>query len=221
VKKTLIIIFIVLASLVLLSYLFLRLYDYRSEQEQIVSKYTLSTDELSLLKEGDIILRHGYGFVSDMIVETMNDSIGISHCAILTTDTNKNWMIIHSVSSTLTDIDGVQSQLLKPFINDSKKNSVVVVRYKHAKNDSDLARIGQRAKYYLKKQVPFDESFNPDDSTEIFCSELLWKVFKDTYNTDIYQPEYKAEPYDYLKFDCFLDTSNFEIIIDHRKRLEK
>jgi len=137
-KKTLIIIFIVLASLAISFYLFLRLYDYRSEQEQIVSKYTLSKDELSLLKEGDIILRHGYGFVSDMIVETMNDSIGVSHCAILTTDTNKNWMIIHSVSSTLTDIDGVQSQLLQRSSMTAKKFSVVV-RYKHVKNDSDLA----------------------------------------------------------------------------------
>jgi len=220
-KKNIIIVFSVLFIIIILIYLFLRLYDYRSEQEQIVSKYTLSEKEISLLKEGDIILRHGYGFVSDMIVETMNDSIGLSHCAILTKDKKGKWMIVHSVSSTLTDIDGVQSQFLSPFINDSKKNSVVVVRFKNAKNDSALACIGKRAKYYLKKQIPFDESFNMKDSTELFCSEFIWKVFQDEFKTDIFESKDKKEHYDYMKFDCFLDTTNFEIIIDHRTRLPK
>lgn len=200
--------------------MFLRHYNYRSEQEQIVSGYTLSKKELALLKEGDIILRHGYGFVSDMIVETKNDSIGLSHCAILTKDEKGKWMIIHSVSSTLTPIDGVQSQPLQPFINDSKKNTVVVVRYKHVKNDSDLARIGSRAKYYLKRQVPFDARFDMEDTTKFYCSELLWRVFYDEYKVDIFKPESK-EPYDPMKLDCFLDTANFEVILDHRSCLPK
>ncbi|MFH0866386.1 MAG: YiiX/YebB-like N1pC/P60 family cysteine hydrolase [Bacteroidota bacterium] len=217
-KKALIIIFIVLAVITASFYLFLRRYNYRSEQEQIVSKYTLSPKEISLLKEGDIILRHGYGFVSDMIVETLNDSIGLSHCSILAKDDIGEWMIIHSVSSTLTDIDGVQSQPFAPFINDSKKNSVVVIRYKNAKNDSDLARIGQRAEYYLDKQIPFDDSFDLEDSTKFYCSELLWKVIKDEYSVDIFEAKNRAEHYDYMKFDCFLDTFNFEIILDHRLR---
>jgi hypothetical protein len=221
VKKALFIIFIVLAVIIGSIFLFLRYYEYSSKQEQLVSRYSLSKKEISLLKEGDIILRHGYGFVSDMIVETMNDSLGLSHCSILTKDAKGNWMIVHSVSSTLTDIDGVQSQALSPFINDSKKNSVVVVRYKNAKNDSDLARIGERARYYLDKQIPFDDSFDLKDSTKFFCSELLWKVFKDEYHIDIFNPENKAEPYDYMKLDCFLDTTNFEVIIDHRSRNPK
>lgn len=220
-KKAFLFIFIVLAALIISSYLFLRHYEYSSEQEQTVSRYTLSSSEIALLKEGDIILRHGYGFVSDMIVTTMNDSIGLSHCAILTKNEKDKWMIIHSVSSTLTEIDGVQSQLLAPFINDSKKNSVVVVRYKHAVNDSDLARIGSKAKYYLEKQFPFDDSFNMEDSSKLFCSELLWMVFRDNYNVDILESKYRQEKYDYLKFDCFLDTSNFDVIIDHRIAVAK
>lgn len=220
-KKAIIIIFIVLTAITASTYLFLRHYNYRSEQEQLVSKYSLSPKEISLLKEGDIILRHGYGFVSDMIVETLNNSIGLSHCSILTRDDNGKWLIVHSVSSTLTDIDGVQSQPLAPFINDSKKNSVVVIRYKHAKNDSDLARIGERARYYLEKQIPFDDSFDLNDSTKFYCSELPWKIFKDEYNIDIFETKNRAEHYDYMKLDCFFDTSNFEIILDHRLKNPK
>jgi len=216
-RRKFVIFFIVLASIALASYLFLLIYEYRSHQEQIVSNYTLSKKEVSLLHDGDIILRHGYGFVSDMIVESLNDSSGLSHCAILT-NYKGHWIVVHSVSSTLTDVDGVQWQDLNTFVNQSKKNSLVVTRYKNAKNDSDRARIGSRALYYLQRKLPFDNAFDLFDTTAIYCSELLWRVFKDDFHVDIFESKYRAEHYDYMKFDTFLDTANFEVIIDHRKR---
>ena len=137
-KRKVFIFFIVVTIISIIIYLFLLCYDYRSRQEQIVSRYTLSQKEISLLHDGDIILRHGYGFVSDMIVKTLNDSTGLSHCAIIT-QYKGHWIVIHSVSSTLSDVDGVQWQDLNTFISQSKKKSIVVVRYKHAINDSDAA----------------------------------------------------------------------------------
>ena len=219
-KRKLIIFFIVIAGLALLIYLFLLIYEYRSRQEQIVSRYTLSPKEISLLHDGDIILRHGYGFVSDMIVKTLNDSSGLSHCAILT-QYKGHWIVIHSVSSTLSDVDGVQWQDLNTFVSQSKKNSLVVMRYKHVKNDSDAARIGARAKYYLQRKIPFDNAFDIKDTTAFYCSELLWRVFKDEFHIDIFEAKYSKKHYDYMKFDTFLDTSNFKMIIDHRKRIIK
>ena len=219
-KRKLIISFIVLASVITAIYLFLLIYNYRSQREQVFCNYTLTPKEKSLLKDGDILLRHGYGFVSDMIVETLNDSSGLSHCAILTKLDNK-WTVIQSISSSLSDVDGVQSQDLNSFVNQSKLNSFVVVRYKHAIDDSDLARIGKRAKYYLAKKVPFDNSFNLFDSSAFYCSELLWNVFKDEFHVDIFESKYRSRHYDYMKFDTFLDTTNFQVIIDHRKRIKK
>lgn len=216
-KRKLIVSFIVLASICAAVYLFLLYYNYRSEQEQVISNYTLTPAEIAQLKDGNILLRHGYGFVSNMIVETLNDSSGISHCAILTKQ-NGNWIVVQSISSSLSDVDGVQSQDLASFVNQSKKNSFVVVRYKHAKDDSDLARIGMRAKYYLAKKVPFDNAFNLFDSSAFYCSELLWNVFKDEFHIDIFKSKYRPKHYDYMKFDTFLDTANFKVIIDHRKR---
>lgn len=219
-KRKLIIFFIVTVSFIISIYLFLLIYDYRSQQEQVVSGYTLSPEEMSLLHDGDIILRHGYGFVSDLIVETLNDSSGISHCAILTRYKG-HWIVVHSVSSTLSDVDGVQWQDLATFIKQSKKNSVVLLRYKHGINDSALAQIGTRAKYYLDKKIPFDNAFDLFDSTSFYCSELLWKVFKDIYHIDIFESKYRPEHYDYMKFDTFLDTTNFRIIFDHRRKNKK
>lgn len=215
-KRVLIIVFIAVALIAIGFYLFLRVYEYRSQQEQVFCNYSLSPEEISLLHDGDIILRHGYGFVSDMIVETLNDSSSVSHCAILTKQ-NGFWIVVHSVSSSLVDVDGVQWQDLATFVRQSKKNTIVVLRYKHAKNDSARARIGTRAMYYLNKKIPFDNAFDLFDSSKFYCSELLWAVFRDEFGVDIFKSKYRPEHYDYMKFDTFLDTSNFQVIIDHRK----
>lgn len=217
--KRIIIIFSIILVTGLLIWLFLFIYEYRSKQEQLFSNYTLTKSEIDSLQDGDIILRHGYGLVSDGIVETLNSDINISHCAILTKDTNNQFIVIHSVSQSLSDFDGVQSQDLKSFIKDSKVNSVIVVRYRF-KPEEDPSLIGKKAKYYLAKRVPFDMDFDLKDSTKIYCAELLWKIFKDNFNYDCFdtdKPGLHDKNY-HLTFYPFLDPKHFKTIINHHTR---
>jgi len=206
-------VFVLIAAAIIL---FLFTYEYKSKQEQFFYTYTLSDKEISLIQDGDIILRHGYGFVSDVIVKRLNEEYDISHCAIITKKDNK-FIVIHSVSRSLSDYDGVQSQDFKSFVKESKKNSIIIVRYKD--KNADVSKIGERAKYYLAKQVPFDNSFDITDDKEIYCNELIWKIFKEEYNHDIYESVYEKSKHEHLKFATFLDTSKFEVIINHHKSL--
>ena len=217
--KRIIIIFCIILCTALLIWLFLFIYEYRSKQEQLFSNYTLTQSEIDSLHDGDIILRHGYGLVSDGIVETLNKDINISHCAILTKDTNNQFIVIHSVSQSLSDFDGVQSQDLKSFIKDSKLNSVIVVRYRF-KPGEDPSIVGKRAKYYLAKKIPFDMDFDLKDSSKFYCAELLWKIFKDNYNYDCFDtdhPDWHGKNYK-LTFYPFLDPRHFKVIINHHTR---
>lgn len=214
-KRTFVIIFVILLSVAASVRLFLYAYDHHSMQEQSFYKYTLSQEELNKIQDGDIILRHGYGLVSDMIVEQLDEKYDISHCSIVC-KSDTNCMVIHSVSSSLSDIDGVQSQDLKSFINDSQYNSVIVIRYK-PKINKPLSAISRKAKYYLSQHIPFDNAFNINDSSEFYCTELLWKVILNEYGDDIMQGK-NNERKDHLRFDTFLDTTRFEIIINHHLR---
>ena len=214
-KRILIIIFIVFLFLSLSGGIFIYFYNNNCDKQLSGSTYTISKAELDSLQDGDIILRHGYGFVSDMIVEKLGEQYDISHCAIISKN-DSSFDVIHSVSSTLSDIDGVQSQDIKQFIHESQANSVIIVRYK-PKNGKDNSRISFKAREYLKKQIPFDNSFNINDSTEFYCTELLWKVFYNEYKDDILLGK-DREKKDHLKFDIFLDTSRFKVIINHQLR---
>jgi len=214
-KRILIIIFITIVSMIASFWLFLYAYENRSMQEQSFYRYTLTEDEISKINDGDIILRHGYGLVSDMIVEQLDEQYDISHCAIVCKNDSACY-IIHSVSSTLSDIDGVQSQDLKSFINDSQYNSVIVIRYK-PKINKPLSAISKRAKFYLSQKIPFDNAFDINDSSEFYCTELLWKVILNEYGDDIMKGK-NNEHKDHLRFDTFLDTTKFQIILNHHIR---
>ncbi|MFN4198845.1 MAG: hypothetical protein ACK4FS_07460, partial [Flavobacterium sp.] len=77
-------------------------FDKKSEEKEVYrhGKITrLTVEEIELLQEGDIILRRGFGFFSDLVSTYLNDSIiDVTHAGILTY-TNDKWYVIHSLSS--------------------------------------------------------------------------------------------------------------------------
>lgn len=203
-----------LVSFVIISIfgMFLFAYNYRVKQKHSVF-YSLTKLEINKLKDGDIILRHGFGLVSDIIVETLGEKYDISHCAIIVKDRG-DFNVIHTVSQSLSDFDGIQSQSLKRFVSDSKKNSIIVVRYKKGNCNS---LISQRAKFYLSKKLPFDHDFDLKDSTKLYCTELIWKVIKDAYHKDIFENQMKdVDKKHQYNFNALWDTAHFEIIINHQ-----
>jgi len=208
------IVFIIFILFILPIVLFLYIYEYRSVQEQSFSTYHLTPEELNQINTGDIILRKGYGLVSATISETYNTELDVSHCAFIIKKDNQ-FSVIHAVSQSLSDVDGVQTQDLETFVRDSRKGSIIIVRYKPSPLD-DVSKIASRANYYLEKKVPFDHDFDPTDNSKIYCSELPWLVFHDSFNIDLFKSKDGKIEYNYKTFDAFVDTSHFKIIINHR-----
>ena len=101
-------------------------------------------------------------------------------------------------------------------MQESKPNSIIVVRYK-PKINKDLSYISKRANYYLKKQVPFDDKFDIVDHSKIYCSELPYLIFKEEYNDDIFKAA-NTELSNHNRFEAFWDTTRFSIIINHQLR---
>ncbi|MFZ4399049.1 MAG: YiiX/YebB-like N1pC/P60 family cysteine hydrolase [Bacteroidales bacterium] len=212
-KKIGIISFVIILSLIMILFV----YNYCTKQDHSFSTYTLTNEEINLIQNGDIILRHGYGLASDIIVKTLNEKYDISHCAIICKNGNQI-NVIHSVSQSLSDFDGLQSQTLKRFICDSKENSIIVVRFKNQKNNGNEV-LAKRAAYYLSKKLPFDNDFNLNDSSRIYCTELIWRVIKDGYNLDILKNQQRAEDKrNNYRFSFLWDTTYFQIVINHHLR---
>lgn len=170
-----------------------------------INKFALTKEEESVLQEGDIILRHGFGLISDMIVQYAKSPYSVSHCGIVVRDSSGNWAVIHTVSNALAEIDGMQKDDLKKFVRESQPHSVIVTRYKF-QDEEQRQKVIRQAYYYLEKQVAFDHEFNLSDSSKFFCTELIWNVFFHGIGVDLHEP---SPQYDGMNFLPFWDDGNF------------
>ncbi len=119
------------------------------------------------VEDGDVILKMGFGQVSKIISKQLSENIPLSHCAIVYKK-NDGFYMIHSVSGSISDEDGVQISTVDKFYEDIKPNSLFVLR--HKSEDSSRSKISSEAKKILKKKVPFDLEFNKDNSDKLYCS---------------------------------------------------
>ncbi len=167
---------------------------------------TLNAEELALLREGDFVFRLGYGMVS-FFLETQTGASGVSHIGVLVKDT-LDFFVIHSISGSMAELDGVQKVSLNDFLFEAKPHSFVATRLKNSNGEL----IANEARRLLAKRVPFDMSFDIKDTTQLFCSEMINFILQKTHNTEVFSQEATQFP-----FTGFFDTSKFEILVDRRE----
>ena len=203
------IVFFVL-TIIFAFWLFRTIYNKIEQRKEKAVSYILPDSEKALIHNGDIILRYGHGLVSDYIVEKLNEPFTISHCGIIRKN-GKKLEVIHSESSSFLSKEGIQVQDFDGFTDAGHKNSIIIVRYNRC-DTSEYHKITDFAQKYLDKEIPFDYAFDPDDTTEMFCSEIIWHVFKDAFNRDIFLN--KNNKTDFNQFKNFYDSTQFDIIIN-------
>jgi hypothetical protein len=149
------------------------------EEKRLVQKNAsivrLSPSQIGQIKEGDIILRRGYGYFSDMIAERLNQKpFDVTHSGIIVKEHGK-WIVIHSLSSDVSSINGVQKQALEDFLMHSQPNKLLITRFKSdiIKTNDEIAGL---AKYHLNKGIPFDLIGNYEDSSSMYCTEFILHI---------------------------------------------
>jgi uncharacterized protein YycO len=195
-------------------YVFWHWYDQKELSKERQNTYTFLASEKEKLRDGDIILRQGFGMVSDYIVNYFDEKYKISHCGIVC-KSGDSLYVIHSESSSYFAFEGIQTQNFDHYVAASKPQSVLVVRYNRC-DSSELSKISKRGKHYLAQKIPFDYNFDIQDSEQMYCSEIIWHVFLDIFKTDIYQTQQK--PANYSQFANFWDSTYFNIIINHQQK---
>jgi len=205
----------ILLSIILIAISFLYYKVFLDPENMKSVYYHLSPTEICKLKEGDIVLRRGYGMFSDGIVEVQNGKLEATHCAILVVK-NKTWQVIHALSSSVSPVDGTQYQSFRTFLNESKPNSIVVVRFNSSKDT--ISSIVKTMEYYAKNTKPFDHDFNKQDTSKFYCSELFQHVFKKVLSKDIFEGQLDSNSTGIYDLTTFQDKRYFNEIINHQKR---
>ena len=153
-------------------------FDSLIEKREVKNKLSysmISRTEIAKIKEGDFILRRGFGYFSDMIASHLNQPpFDVTHAGIIVIENGK-WAVVHSLSSDVSKIDGMQIQYLDEFLKYSQPHKVLVTRFKSSDTNTNY-QIAALAKYHLKKNIPFDHKANFEDSTSMYCTELILHI---------------------------------------------
>lgn len=162
----------------------------------------------ALLENGDLIYRHGNGFFSEYFKGTSKYEQIYSHGGIVLKENNKLY-VIHSEASELTGIGGVKKEPINSFL----KNISTWGVYRLDTTDIIRNKIVLISKEYLEKDTPFDLTFDSEDDSKIYCTQLIALSVNKALDSTIVTARNKIgmKPY-YAIDDTYLMPNTIEIV---------
>ena len=127
-------------------------------------------------REGDLVLRCGYGAESQVVTEasqSIYSHIGILHYDKLTAQ----WQVIHAVPGEAErgEPERLKAEPISVFYAPDR-----AIRGAWLRVDCPGSIADEAARYALRKvteQVEFDNEYLLSDTTQIYCTELVWLAY--------------------------------------------
>ena len=182
-----------------------------SSNPSTIDTDSFSINEYHLLKEGDIILRRGFGNISDFIADFLDEEYPVTHAGLLVKPNNKPAEVWHT--SATEDHNGTIAQPLEVFCNNSQAGSLIVVRLKNNLHAPALSV--QKAQQIMLQNRPFDFRFDHCSDDKLYCLEFLRNCYLDAYQYDYFPKIKTAQGIEVLQMDNFFNSNNFDCIINH------
>jgi hypothetical protein len=128
------------------------------------------------LEEGDLVFRRGIGVKSRAVLSA--DTVGIySHSGIVVRQ-DLGYRIIHITPGERENgekEDRIKMETPETFFAADRAEHGAVYRMKDARNYTTEA--ASHAKRLLEKGVLFDHDYVLEDTTQLYCTELIWYVY--------------------------------------------
>ncbi len=129
--------------------------------------------DFSCVERGDLLFRRGRSLSSNIVLYA-DTSGNYSHVGIAV-KYNGRVAVAHA-APTDNNIELVKIESLEEFFEKSKAERGAVCRF-----DIDtlqLDSINLRAIEIVESNTPFDNSYNTEDQSKLYCTEYIWEVYK-------------------------------------------
>lgn len=138
----------------------------------------LSTIPKETLRSGDIVFRQGAGLTSRIVQKADKNGV-YSHVGIVVRDKYGDYMVVHAVPDEPDykgDADRVKLESVDDFFGNGKAICGAVMRV-----DVDSAKAARAATHALnifQRNTLFDHQYDLSDTTQMYCTELVYFVYK-------------------------------------------
>lgn len=137
----------------------------------------LSVEEIDChrIADFDIVLSKGQSVQSKFINLLKLSSGDYTHTGILFNE-NDTIFVLHATPDG-TEENGIRYDDLQTFIDLSKVNEIVVLRPRIG-SDTMARLLRSECNRYMKLEAPFDYDFNNYENSRLYCTELVWLIYK-------------------------------------------
>ncbi|MDR2009827.1 MAG: hypothetical protein LBQ22_05030 [Bacteroidales bacterium] len=127
------------------------------------------------LRNGDLAFRKGRSAES-YAVTTMDSEAIYSHVGIIT-KSGEDWFVVHAVpgESAKNAMDTIKMDSIHIFFRLDRAQAGGIYRLKCTDSIAEIA--SENSLKYFEKKPLFDDYFNLDDTTALYCTELIYHVY--------------------------------------------
>lgn len=174
---------------------------------------SLTAEEIAMLRQGDILLRQGYGAVSDFIADFLEEKYTVTHCGFVVRPTADSVLILHTVSNEYSE--GMLIEPLADYLSNSQLGSLAAVRPKFS--EEVKAKALEQAFDLLRRKVKFDMEFDDRDSSKLYCVEMVRNAYERVIKKDILPKRVMRMGIEVTQMSNFFNETHFEVLFNHCK----
>ena len=212
------VIFLLISTLTLLSGCQLHS-DQKNEMKNVEGGGRDGLLDVTVLEEGDILLREGNGFVSSLIIKSLNEDNKVSHAGLVV-NLNRQLVVFH----TLPEVDSLGRNVRFSSVNEFGSNhealKVYVCRPLNC-SPVDSGLIHSCVLKLLVQNPPFDPFSNVNTKDKLSCSELAYRVMMALNYLPINISDSLRETSTPFGFKLFFDKRFFKVIFPLPETKEK
>ena len=127
------------------------------------------------VQSGDLILRTGRDYTSEVMRRLSHHDKTYSHCGIASIE-NDSVFVYHAIGGEWNPDQKLRRDLFALFCNPYENRGFGIYRYSF--NNEQKKEILQNARKFYKAGIMFDMQFNLDTDDRMYCSEFVYKAIK-------------------------------------------
>lgn len=143
---------------------------------------TVPDQVLQKFKTGDIVLRSGKGFISDVFRNFSLHEKRFSHAGILVVEQDRV-SVYHMMGE---ESNGVKKESLSDFCNRNTNAAFAVYRYDLS--DEQKQGMETEAIKLMAFHTQFDEAFDLSSDSKMYCTEMIYKIVQKVSENKDYIP---------------------------------
>ncbi|MEP7168319.1 MAG: YiiX/YebB-like N1pC/P60 family cysteine hydrolase [Bacteroidota bacterium] len=202
-------------SLLIISFLFIHFENALSgnnKENNYADQIFIPATIKNKIQTGDIVLRNGKGFISDVFRQFSLKDKSYSHAGIISIEDDKIFVyhILQGMEQK-SEVSGQKSkdaginesylrkELLESFCNSNNNSAYAIYRYDLSKNAKE--KIIDKLESFSKKKIIFDSHFDLDTDSAMYCTELVYKAIEAASENEHYLPYSIVEGNKYIAPD--------------------